>query len=105
MKRLSSAPSRNAERPLPRGGDDAEGLVREEERRHRALAAGQRELAAERHPVEDVADVQEERRQHDLEPGRAGGEEPDGAELGAAGEDERRQRLGLERARARRCGP
>ena len=62
------------ERALARARDDAERLVREEERRHWALARRQRELAAERDAVENVPHVEEQRRQHDLQARRADGE-------------------------------
>ena len=84
------------ERTLARPCDHPEGLVGEEERRNGALPPGQRELAAERQPVEHVPHVEEQRREHDLEPGGACGEQADGAQLGAAREDEDRERLRLD---------
>ena len=89
---------------LLRRGDDAEGLVGEEEGGDRALAPAEVDLATEREAVEQVPHVEEERREHDLEPRRPGREEPDGAELGAAREDEHRQRLRLEQREAGAAG-
>jgi len=82
------------------GGDDAEGLVGEEEGGDRALAAAEVDLTTEREAVEQVPHVEEKRGEHDLETRRPDREEPDGAELGAAREDEHRQRLGLEERQA-----
>ena len=96
MKRLSSTPSRNGKaRSLVRRRD-AEGLVGEEERCDRPLPAAEVELTPERDAVEEMPDVEQERRQDDARPGRPRREQPDGGELGAAGEDEERERLRLD---------
>ena len=83
-------------RPLAARGDDPEGLVREEVGDHRSLPARERDPAPEREPVEDVPDVQEEGGRHDPEGRRPRPEEADGADLRAACEHERGQRLRLE---------
>ena len=93
------------ERPLAGARGDAERLVGEEEGRDRPLTAAEIELAPDRDAVEQMADVEEERRQDDARPGRPRCEQPDGGELGAAGEDERPRAPASRRARARRRGP
>ena len=94
-KRLSSTPSRNGKRPLARARGDTERLVGEEVGRDRALAAAEIELPPDRDAVEQMADVEKERRQDDARPRGARREQPDGGELGAARENEDRERLGL----------
>ena len=56
------------ERPLAGARGDAEGLIGEEEGSGRALPPAEIELASERDAVEQMADVEEERRQHDARP-------------------------------------
>ena len=65
-------------------------------RGHGALALAEREAPSERDAVERVADVEKQRREHDLETGGARREEADGAELGAPGKDEEGEGLCLD---------
>ena len=84
------------ERPLASSGNDAVCLVGQEVRGRGPPPAGQWNAPAERQPVEDVADVQQERREDDLDRCGACPEQPRRAHLRAPGEHERGERLGLE---------
>ena len=94
--RLSSTPSRNgkARSPVPEATPNASSV------RKNAATGRCRRLRWNWRPtrdaVEQMADVEEKRRQDDLGPCRARREQADGGELGAAGEDERRKRLRLD---------
>ena len=94
--RLSSIPRSVCERACSPGDGDAEGLVGEEEARDRHLGRCQRDLPGERQPVQHVTHVQQERGEDDREATGRGGEQARGADLGATGEDEERERLSLD---------
>jgi hypothetical protein len=70
--------------------------VGQQVRADHTLAARHRHDPPERHAVQHVAHVEQERRQHDLEPADAAAEQADRAHLGTAREHEQRERLRLD---------